>query len=158
MVHLSGITPDGVKSYLLTNPEILEECILETMTSSHVDDLMRRKLKLGNKQAPFNEYSLRGTPVIQDRFLSIDIEALESKLLEELSNRPDYLPLLYEFINVIGLALKVDGYALYVVKPGSKEIKLYIPNEGEKYSLKPADVAAEKPQWLPVWLWKISLF
>ena len=43
----------------------------------------------------------RGKPsVLTTRFTNMAV--LEKEIIEELSNRPDCLPLLYEFINVIG--------------------------------------------------------
>ncbi len=132
--QLDNLTADFVKAYLTTHHDVLEEFIGENVAEEMLEEWLNCK-KLHQNAVCSRDSMFFKSPVLQDNYSDLHIGKVQEDLLARLNKSQDYLPLVYEFGNVVGTVMRTEMFSLYAVK--GKELYLYIqPYDSSKYQLR----------------------
>ncbi|KAL5012489.1 hypothetical protein ScPMuIL_011040 [Solemya velum] len=124
----NGISISAIKIYLLNNPSLFDEFVVECVTEDRLRKLYKQKI--GNfvtKSVPFRTLEL------QTRFNTNDTKEISKSLLQD-ANSQDLHRLILEITQVAAHVVRADGFMLYVPSNNEDEL-LYLDPETEQ--LKP---------------------
>ena len=131
------LTADFVKAYLTSHRDVLEDFVGENVAEEMLEKWLHRKKSHDNSLCNQSRDSLfHKSPVLQDKYSDVYIGKVQEDLLTTMKKSPqDHLPLVYEFGNVVGTAMRTEMFSLYAVK--GKELFLYIqPYDSSNYQLR----------------------
>ncbi|XP_022540924.1 cAMP and cAMP-inhibited cGMP 3',5'-cyclic phosphodiesterase 10A isoform X3 [Astyanax mexicanus] len=120
----SSLTDEKVKAYLSLHPQMLDEFVLESVSTETVDRWLKRK----SSSRPGDESSTKEVSrQYQDTNMQGVVYELNSYMEQRLDTGGDNKLLLYELCNIIKTATKADGFALYFLGECNNSLCLFTP-------------------------------
>ncbi|XP_065107281.1 cAMP and cAMP-inhibited cGMP 3',5'-cyclic phosphodiesterase 10A isoform X2 [Paramisgurnus dabryanus] len=118
-----GLTDEKVKAYLSLHPQMLDEFVLESVSTETVDRWLKRK----SSSQPTDDSPVKEVSRYQDTNMQSVVYELNSYMEQRLDTGGDNKLLLYELCNIIKTATKADGFALYFLGECNNSLCLFTP-------------------------------
>uniref|UniRef100_A0A674MUS5 Phosphodiesterase n=1 Tax=Takifugu rubripes TaxID=31033 RepID=A0A674MUS5_TAKRU len=113
-----GLTDEKVKAYLSLHPQMLDDFVLESVSTETLDRWLKKKT---------NDASAKEVSRYQDTNMQGVVYELNSYMEQRLDTGGDNKLLLYELCNIIKTATKADGFALYFLGESNNSLCLFTP-------------------------------
>ncbi|XP_056903484.1 cAMP and cAMP-inhibited cGMP 3',5'-cyclic phosphodiesterase 10A isoform X2 [Takifugu flavidus] len=118
-----GLTDEKVKAYLSLHPQMLDDFVLESVSTETLDRWLKKKTSSG----PADDASAKEVSRYQDTNMQGVVYELNSYMEQRLDTGGDNKLLLYELCNIIKTATKADSFALYFLGESNNSLCLFTP-------------------------------
>ncbi|XP_056903483.1 cAMP and cAMP-inhibited cGMP 3',5'-cyclic phosphodiesterase 10A isoform X1 [Takifugu flavidus] len=119
-----GLTDEKVKAYLSLHPQMLDDFVLESVSTETLDRWLKKKTSSG----PADDASAKEVSrQYQDTNMQGVVYELNSYMEQRLDTGGDNKLLLYELCNIIKTATKADSFALYFLGESNNSLCLFTP-------------------------------
>ncbi|XP_033835582.1 cAMP and cAMP-inhibited cGMP 3',5'-cyclic phosphodiesterase 10A isoform X5 [Periophthalmus magnuspinnatus] len=119
----ASLTDEKVKAYLSLHPQMLDEFVLESVSTETLERWVKRK----TSYKPTDDTSSKEVSRYQDSNMQGVVYELNSYMEQRLDTGGDNKLLLYELCNIIKTATKADGFALYFLGECNNSLCLFTP-------------------------------
>ncbi|TWW78721.1 cAMP and cAMP-inhibited cGMP 3',5'-cyclic phosphodiesterase 10A [Takifugu flavidus] len=119
----ASLTDEKVKAYLSLHPQMLDDFVLESVSTETLDRWLKKKTSSG----PADDASAKEVSRYQDTNMQGVVYELNSYMEQRLDTGGDNKLLLYELCNIIKTATKADSFALYFLGESNNSLCLFTP-------------------------------
>ncbi|XP_061645057.1 cAMP and cAMP-inhibited cGMP 3',5'-cyclic phosphodiesterase 10A isoform X1 [Phyllopteryx taeniolatus] len=122
------LTDEKVKAYLSLHPQMLDDFVLESVSTETLDRWLKRK----TSSRPADDTSSKEVSrQYRDANMQGVVYELNSYMEQRLDTGGDNKLLLYELCNIIKTATKADGFALYFLGECNNSLCLFTPKRSK---------------------------